>query len=61
MRHGQSVYLHCDQRMALRPAGQPGLGTVMALARRAVPVVRVGTSRLGRRGLESLQITFPMN
>ena len=24
-------------------------------------VVRVGTSRLGRRGLESLQITFPMN
>ena len=27
----------------------------------AVPVVQVGTSRLGRRGLESLQTTFPLN
>ena len=38
-------------------------GTTVMVVLAAVPVVRVGTSRLGRRGLasESLQTTFPMN
>ena len=39
----------------------PGFGFCGTTLRPAVPVFRVCTSRLGRRGFLSLQTTFPMN